>query len=451
MPSQQTSIRILVLALLTSVFVHLAFADEGHTHIVAPPPADCAAAISRAADLTTALDKALSGAKPDPQAADNAFELATLAKSLGRLALADTSVPPDKVKPINLAGKSIADAADALHDALDNNKPDAARAALATLKPLIANLSAALPPDPYICEMRCEGKKSYDHPGKCPICKMDLIHQSAAPFAVQITASSPSDAIVAGKPISLDIRLLDQAGDPVGGIDVVHEHTLHLIIVSEDLSFYAHEHPTRTPDGVFHLAGFTFPFGSRFVAFADFTPTAVPGKEPINRIARTEFTVPQGDTATHKPFVLKENEDDVIHDGPYELRIRCNAGKFFARQDSYLRYGVDLNNKSVTDLEPLMGAMGHLVIISADTKKYIHAHPLTGTLPAAATLYSNGQPSDVTFHTIFPEPGFYRAFAQFQHKGRIILSAVTIDAKVSAAGLPSAAPTMPAHEHNHTH
>jgi len=27
----------------------------------------------------------------------------------------------------------------------------------------------------YMCPMECEGNKTYDHPGKCPICGMDLV------------------------------------------------------------------------------------------------------------------------------------------------------------------------------------------------------------------------------------------------------------------------------------
>jgi Cu+-exporting ATPase len=27
----------------------------------------------------------------------------------------------------------------------------------------------------YICPMECEGDKTYDEPGKCPVCKMNLV------------------------------------------------------------------------------------------------------------------------------------------------------------------------------------------------------------------------------------------------------------------------------------
>ncbi|MEB2781731.1 SCO family protein [Algoriphagus sp. C2-6-M1] len=33
--------------------------------------------------------------------------------------------------------------------------------------------------DQYFCPMKCEGHKTYDHPGTCPVCKMDLIKVSA--------------------------------------------------------------------------------------------------------------------------------------------------------------------------------------------------------------------------------------------------------------------------------
>ncbi len=442
MASHATTIRFALAALVAGMAALGARGDgPEHTHAAPPPQVDCPAAVGRAVELVRGVEDALAGAKPDlPGAADKAFEIASIGRGLGRLALGDESVARERVRGINLAGKAIAQAADALHAALDAGQADAAKRAVLTLEPLVADLSSSLPPDPYVCEMRCEGKRTYEHGGICPVCRMALIRQSRAPFAVQVSAESEQGTIVAGKPVALEIRLLDGTAEPVGAVEVVHEHPLHLIVVSDDLSFYAHEHPMRMPDGVFHLPGFTFPFGGRFVVFADFTPS---GDKPVNRIARTEFTVAKGDSAAHAPLVLKENEDDVVKDGPYEIRIRCNAGKFMAGQDSFLRYGVDLENRPVKDLEPLMGALGHLVIISADTKRYIHAHPTTER--TSASVFTNGQPSDVVFHTQFPEPGMYRAFAQFQHRGRIVLSAVTIDAKALPAG--AAAPTGAVHQH----
>ncbi len=33
--------------------------------------------------------------------------------------------------------------------------------------------------DTYVCPMHCEGKKTYEKPGKCPVCGMDLEKETA--------------------------------------------------------------------------------------------------------------------------------------------------------------------------------------------------------------------------------------------------------------------------------
>ncbi len=45
----------------------------------------------------------------------------------------------------------------------------------------------------YFCPMKCEGEKTYDQPGRCPVCKMKLKEVEAAPTAT----ASPSGAVLA--------------------------------------------------------------------------------------------------------------------------------------------------------------------------------------------------------------------------------------------------------------
>ena len=443
-------------------------APPPHTphHAPPPPPPPHPAPPPPPPHGVTAIDKGITTGNL-ALADETAFNLSTIAKSLGRIALNDKAVPREQIKAINLASKPIADAALALHDAAESKRPADAAASFATLRARLKDLAALSGPDPYICPMHCEGAKTYDKPGTCPICKMDLTPVSQTPFSVEVTTPKGPSPFQAGTPVALDIRLHEPPGTHVGPIDVVHDHPLHLVIVSEDLSFYAHEHPTRTPDGLFHLASFTFPFGGKFTVFADFTPTG-----RANQVVQTDITVPPGATPPHTPAALVENEDEIGKVGEYEFRIRCNAAKFSALEDSFLRYGLDLDGKAVTDLEPIMGATGHLVIISADRTAYIHAHPIdlhakpgdhdhahdhahshAGHDEAAilekarAVDLSNGKPSDIVFHTVFPKPGLYRAFAQFQHKGKVLTFSCTIDAKVPPGGA-GASPSAPTHDHS---
>ncbi len=59
-------------------------------------------------------------------------------------------------------------------------------------------------------------------------------------------------------------------------------------------------------------------------------------------------------------------------------------------------------------LEPYMGALGHLMFISA-VGQYVHVHP------AAGEAYKGL----VEFETYFPEPGLYKGWGQFKLGGRV--------------------------------
>ena len=60
-------------------------------------------------------------------------------------------------------------------------------------------------------------------------------------------------AIEPGVPVDLTIDLRDPQGAPVAGLEVVHEKTLHLLVVSSDLAWFDHVHPVRRADGVFDV------------------------------------------------------------------------------------------------------------------------------------------------------------------------------------------------------
>ncbi len=119
-------------------------------------------------------------------------------------------------------------------------------------------------------------------------------------------------------------------------------------------------------------------------------------------------------------------------------------GKIRAGKDVMLHFQVrDAAGKPVTGLEPYLGAMGHAVLLSSDTKSYLHTHPMDshgdahGSMDhgahdatagaAGSTQVSAGSGSDVMFHTNFPHPGLYKAWGQFQHKGKIITAAFVLN------------------------
>jgi len=62
----------------------------------------------------------------------------------------------------------------------------------------------------------------------------------------------------------------------------------------------------------------------------------------------------------------------------------------------------------VTDLQPYLGALGHLVALREGDLSYRHAHPA----PAGST-------GEISFENVALEPGTYRLFLQFRHGGRV--------------------------------
>ncbi|MFL6404202.1 MAG: hypothetical protein ACJ71M_12075 [Nitrososphaeraceae archaeon] len=75
---------------------------------------------------------------------------------------------------------------------------------------------------------------------------------------------------------------------------------------------------------------------------------------------------------------------------------------------------LDISGRPITNLEPLMAAEGHSVIISGDLKEFLHVHPTE-----EVDLNWHGGP-DISFKISFPKPGLYKAWGQFQHQGIVI-------------------------------
>ena len=80
--------------------------------------------------------------------------------------------------------------------------------------------------------------------------------------------------------------------------------------------------------------------------------------------------------------------------------------------------------KPVSDLQPYLGALGHLVVIGASDLSYLHVHPM-----------DMGQgPGQVMFHLEIPSGGTYRLFFQFQHRDVVRMAAFTVEVPGSDGG-----------------
>ncbi|MBK7405605.1 MAG: hypothetical protein IPJ41_13500 [Phycisphaerales bacterium] len=194
-------------------------------HAQAKAAADYAAAVREIGERMTALDGLIAKGQLD-EAHEQSDAIGALAKSLGTLALKEGSgVDKPQVKEINKAGKALAEAADGVHEAGEKKDVAAAKAAYAEMKKQ-ADAITAFAPAKYFCPMHCEGAKTYDKPGKCPVCSMNLKKQTSDKFTMDV--KPVGGTITVGKPATMVFTIKDPTGLPVKKVETVHEKLLHL-------------------------------------------------------------------------------------------------------------------------------------------------------------------------------------------------------------------------------
>lgn len=178
---------------------------------------------------------------------------------------------------------------------------------------------------------------------------------------------------------------------------------LHLVIVGRDLSGFQHLHPEMDSDGTWSTA-LSLPAPGVFRAFTDVTVDGQP------HTLGTDLFVP----GVLSPQPLPAPEDLANVDG---YQVTKEAGQPIAGEELEVRFTVSRDGAPVSDLEPYLGARGHLVGLREGDLAYLHLHPED---EAAAS-------GEIVFAGSFPSPGRYRLFLQFQHEGAVQTVAYTVE------------------------
>jgi hypothetical protein len=208
---------------------------------------------------------------------------------------------------------------------------------------------------------------------------------------------------------SFTFRILGPDGQAVTDFDTRHDKDLHLVVVSDDLADYQHVHPALSSDGTWSTK-LGLPRAGGYRAYADF---AAAGADPVTLGA--DLTA-AGELA---PKPLPSPASSATVDG-YDVHL---DGSVTAGADAELRFTVQHDGQPVRDLEPYLGADGHLVAIRATDHAYMHVHPTDAS-----------SPEEVVFAVHVPSPGAYRLFLDFQHEGVVHTAAFTLDLPAGAAG-----------------
>lgn len=285
---------------------------------------------------------------------------------------------------------------------------------------------SAIAHDLYVCPMKCYNSRTYTSPGKCPKCGMPLekvkSNGEAKPQSDDFHLDFRSEATVIEAGKAATFVLIPKAKDnSVPKLDIVHEKVMHLILVSKDLNWFDHVHPQLREDGSL-LVSAIFPADGKYVLFADFTPLGFQ-----NQV----FPIPVTVQGKERPFVpLPTKTERKRKVSSYEVALVTDP-KISPNTETSLAFNITLQGKKVTDLEPLLGAKGHCVIISEDTKNYLHTHPADHGEESAQKSHASHsmlktQDTTLLFHTRFPRAGAYKAWLQFKHQGQLHVADFTI-------------------------
>lgn len=204
-----------------------------------------------------------------------------------------------------------------------------------------------------------------------------------------------STILTPGRRHRLAFRIVDERGTTLRDFEVEQARRMHLIVVRRDLRRFAHLHPTQDATGTWSTP-LTLPDAGVYHAFADFRSGGERRTLGLDLFAGGRF----------EPLPLPPADDRARVDG-YDVRLIARG----AGGHGQLRFEVSRGGAPVGDLQPYLGARGHLVMLRAGDLAYEHVHPLRA--------------DDLSFATDAVAPGTYRLFLQFRHAGKVRTAAFT--------------------------
>lgn len=247
------------------------------------------------------------------------------------------------------------------------------------------------PPVEFSCPMDPDIRAK--SPGKCSRCGMAL--EARIPPLVEYPVE------MRYQKNELRLRVLHpDSRRPVERFQIIHEKPFHLFVISQDLEFFAHEHPIPAGKGAFRLK-LPLPKPGFYRLLSDFYPE---GGSP-QMVPLSLLTGPLGPKPKlQADLALKQTTN-------LQVSLTTEPPEPLAGKKTLLFFRLD----PAEGLEPLLGAWGHLLAASDDLIDLIHTHP----------ALADGGPQ-VQFNLIFPREAVYRLWVQFQRRGQVNTAVFTV-------------------------
>ncbi len=287
------------------------------------------------------------------------------------------------------------------------------------------------PPDQgvaWVCPMHPSYTSSTA--GTCPICGMTLIQ--TRPYDTRnygLRFRTEPAAVTAGEKVTLLFTFLHPAtGAVIKDFEVVHTKLFHLFVISRDLEYFAHIHPTLGEDGTWAIET-SLPKAGYYEVLCDFMPKGGPAQFLTAPLVTAGYG---GDLATDR---ARLTSDTVLRKSADSITATLTFDPPRPTSGQYVHLNLFLSDartgQAITDLQTYLGQFSHMLLMSEDMKRYVHSHPINLIVEqedAAAPEYIIAPDADleslrggpkVTFDALMPEAGPFRAWVQFQRHDRV--------------------------------
>ncbi len=241
---------------------------------------------------------------------------------------------------------------------------------------------------------------------------METVDPEAAGVSVELT-SEPAFPLP-GQPTTLRYRVTAaESGQVLTDLPIDHERPMHLIAVSKDLEQFQHIHPEAGPDGSYSVET-EFPDSGTYVLYDEF----VHNEQMV--VDRREL--PVGEASGAEASLIPDLTPKMV-DG---VTVALSAPETIkAGEEASFTFILTEGERSVTDLEPYLGAAAHVAIVSANTNDFAHVHgEADGESGEGMGSMDDSPPAafgpKISFHHTFPRPGLYKIWGQFNRGGTII-------------------------------
>lgn len=237
--------------------------------------------------------------------------------------------------------------------------------------------------------------------------------QGLSATAAGYTVTPEVSTFAAGRTGELQFTVTGSDGRPVTAFDTLNGQQLHLVVIRRDTTGFQHLHPALGPDGVWRTP-LELPAAGAYRMFADFVPTGGPQLVlGADLLAAGEFS-PTSFAASR-----------VAQVGGYQVRL---DGDLVPGSPSQIFATVTRDGVAVTDLQPYLGAFGHLVALRRTDLAYTHIHSDAAAAPVAADRSGPG----IAFTAQVPTAGSYRLFLDFRHEDVVRTAEFTVDTRDGA-------------------